>query len=256
MGGGDLADQCEADAAALALGGEEGNEDLLALIGRNARAVVGHRDRNPAVWLPICREGDLSGRGVAQSLESIADEIDERLVEELGVHRELQGFGRDVGRHADVAIGEVAREEPLDPCKQALHRHDLHARRERLREPTVAAHEVQEPLAPSGNGFQSLTRVRQGTGTRVVRRQLLQNVADDLRFSLVNAPGKGAYPISGATWAVCYVKQPKDKAKLLKDFLWWATHDGQEFCEAEYYARLPKGLVEKIEKKLEMIKGE
>jgi phosphate transport system substrate-binding protein len=84
----------------------------------------------------------------------------------------------------------------------------------------------------------------------------LQNVQDDLRFSLVNAPGKGAYPISGATWAVCYVKQPKDKAKLLKDFLWWATHDGQEFCEAEYYARLPKGLVEKIEKKLETIKGE
>ena len=85
---------------------------------------------------------------------------------------------------------------------------------------------------------------------------LEQNVQDDLRFSLVNAPGEGAYPISGATWAVCYVKQPKDKAKLLKDFLWWATHDGQKFCEAEYYAKLPEGLVKRIEKKLELIQGE
>ena len=78
----------------------------------------------------------------------------------------------------------------------------------------------------------SVTRAAEG---------LLQNVKEDLCFSLVNAPGKGAYPISGATWAVCYVKQPKDKAKPLKDFLWWATHEGQEFCEEKHYARLPRG---------------
>src|SRR5487761_772783 len=35
VGGGNLADEGEADAAALALGGEEGDEDLLALVVRN-----------------------------------------------------------------------------------------------------------------------------------------------------------------------------------------------------------------------------
>ena len=86
----------------------------------------------------------------------------------------------------------------------------------------------------------------------------LKDIPDDLRFSLVNPPKgvKGAYPISGTTWAVCYVKQPKDKAKLLKDFLHWATHEGQDSCAEKHYARLPKGLVERVEKKLDMIKGE
>jgi phosphate transport system substrate-binding protein len=84
----------------------------------------------------------------------------------------------------------------------------------------------------------------------------LKDVPDDLRFSLTNAPGKDSYPICGATWVVCYVKQPKDKAKALKDFLTWATHDGQDEAKGLNYARLPKAVVEQCEKKIDLIKGE
>jgi phosphate transport system substrate-binding protein len=82
----------------------------------------------------------------------------------------------------------------------------------------------------------------------------LKTIREDLRFSLTNAPGAESYPISGATWAVLYVKQPGDKSKELVDFLTWCTHDGQKYCKDLDYASLPKGLVEKVEEKLKTVK--
>src|SRR5262245_47994068 len=84
----------------------------------------------------------------------------------------------------------------------------------------------------------------------------LKDIPEDLRFSIVNAPGKGAYPISGTVWAVAYVKQPSEKVNPLKEFLRWLLHEGQPMAEKKHYASLPKGLVEKAEKKVEQIKAE
>jgi phosphate transport system substrate-binding protein len=81
----------------------------------------------------------------------------------------------------------------------------------------------------------------------------LTAIPDDLRFSLSNAPGKDAYPISGATWAIVYVKQSKDRGQRLVDFLSWVTTDGQESVTDLYYARLPKGLAEKTTEKLKQV---
>jgi phosphate transport system substrate-binding protein len=80
-------------------------------------------------------------------------------------------------------------------------------------------------------------------------------VPADLRYSITNAAGDDAYPISGTTWAVLYVKQPPDKAAALHDFLHWITHDGQEQIEKLHYARLPEGLVKKVDEKLALLKG-
>jgi phosphate transport system substrate-binding protein len=82
----------------------------------------------------------------------------------------------------------------------------------------------------------------------------LKKIPDDLRFSIVNPPGKGVYPISGTVWAVCKVQQPSGKGKMLADFLRWCVTDGQEYTKEKHYARLPKGLVEKAEKKIDRIK--
>jgi hypothetical protein len=41
---------------------------------------------------------------------------------------------------------------------------------------------------------------------------------------------------------------------MVVDFLRWITHEGQEYTEGLHYARLPKGLVERVEKKLDAIK--
>ena len=51
-----------------------------------------------------------------------------------------------------------------------------------------------------------------------------------------------------------YVKQKPEKAKALKEFLTWATHDGQKYCEKLHYAPLSENLVKKIDARLDAMK--
>ncbi len=82
----------------------------------------------------------------------------------------------------------------------------------------------------------------------------LADIPDDLRYTITNMPGKDSYPISGSAWVLVYANQKTEKGKALADFLRWITHEGQDYCDYLQYARLPPGLVERIEKKLEKIK--
>jgi phosphate transport system substrate-binding protein len=81
----------------------------------------------------------------------------------------------------------------------------------------------------------------------------LKEIPEDLRFTLIDAPGEESYPISGATWAVMYVKQPEATGRQLVDFFTWVIHDGQKLAQERDYAPLPKGLVEMTEKRIQMI---
>ncbi len=82
----------------------------------------------------------------------------------------------------------------------------------------------------------------------------LAEIPDDLRYSITDAPGKEAYPISGTVWAVVYVNQPADKGQAVVDFLRWVTHEGQQYTADLDYARLPQGLIDRLEKKLDQVK--
>ncbi len=74
---------------------------------------------------------------------------------------------------------------------------------------------------------------------------------EDLRFEITNAEGANSYPISGLVYVLAY-KNQKDaaKGKVLADFLWWATHDGEKFVKDLHYAPLPAELVKKVEAKI------
>jgi phosphate transport system substrate-binding protein len=76
----------------------------------------------------------------------------------------------------------------------------------------------------------------------------------DFRVSMVDAPGKESWPISGLTWILVY-KDQKDEArgKAMVQFLKWAIRDGQKMEAALDYAPLPKAVVEKIDKALKQI---
>jgi phosphate transport system substrate-binding protein len=76
----------------------------------------------------------------------------------------------------------------------------------------------------------------------------------DFRVSLVDAPGKDSWPISGLTWLLVY-KDQKDpaKGKALVQFLKWAIHDGQKMEAALDYAPIPKPVVEKVDMTLRLI---
>lgn len=79
-------------------------------------------------------------------------------------------------------------------------------------------------------------------------------IPDDMRVSIVNAPGADAYPIAGFAWALVYQDQ-KDIAKgtALINFLNWAIHDGQNLSEELHYAKLPASLVSRVETMLKSV---
>ena len=65
----------------------------------------------------------------------------------------------------------------------------------------------------------------------------------DYRVSIVNAPGKGAYPISSFTWIIAYARQADaERGKKLTDFLRWALGEGQGMVASLDYAPLPEAM--------------
>ncbi len=80
------------------------------------------------------------------------------------------------------------------------------------------------------------------------------NLPDDLRVSITNAPGAGAYPISGFSWVLVYrAQQECDVASALLKYLWWGVHEGQAFSAPLHYAPLPAGVVSRCEAKLKSV---
>ena len=73
----------------------------------------------------------------------------------------------------------------------------------------------------------------------------------DFRISIVNASGKGAYPISSFTFLLVYQSQPDAaKGKKLVDFLRWYLRNGEKSAASLDYAPLPASMVAQLEKRL------
>jgi phosphate transport system substrate-binding protein len=85
---------------------------------------------------------------------------------------------------------------------------------------------------------------------------LAQNMPDDFRVSITNAPGPDAYPISSMTWLLVYEKQQNaEKGKKLVQFLGWMLRDGQKAAPALHYAPLPKEVIAKEQAALQRVTG-
>ena len=78
----------------------------------------------------------------------------------------------------------------------------------------------------------------------------LKDFNGDLRISVINADGKGVYPISSFTWILLSENPNSAPIKALKDFLGWALKDGQKFAADLHYAPLPKKMTEALIKSL------
>ncbi|HWG91888.1 MAG TPA: phosphate ABC transporter substrate-binding protein PstS [Candidatus Thermoplasmatota archaeon] len=81
-------------------------------------------------------------------------------------------------------------------------------------------------------------------------------LAADTRGTLVDPPGDASYPIVALVWLLAYKEQADEaKGKALVDFLWYATHEGQELADRDplTYAPLPPALVQKGEQMIKSI---
>jgi len=65
----------------------------------------------------------------------------------------------------------------------------------------------------------------------------------DLRVSITNAPGNGAYPATSFTWMLLYENGDRRRSRLMVDFLKWALSDGQAMAPELGYAPLPPAVV-------------
>lgn len=75
----------------------------------------------------------------------------------------------------------------------------------------------------------------------------------DSKIFITNTDAADGYPIAGFTWVVIYQEQNYNgrtaaKANALLKLLWWNIHEGQQYCQALYYAPLSKEAVKVAEK--------
>jgi phosphate transport system substrate-binding protein len=83
----------------------------------------------------------------------------------------------------------------------------------------------------------------------------MKDSAADTQVSITNTPGKGVYPISTFTWLlVPDTFKDADKSAAIKGFLKWAVTKGQDEVEPLDYAKLPKAVAAKVEKRVALIK--
>ena len=76
----------------------------------------------------------------------------------------------------------------------------------------------------------------------------------DYRVSIVNAAGKGAYPISSFTWLLVYRNQTDAaKGRKLIDFVRWALTEGEKSAATLDYAPLPTAMAKQLIKQLGMV---
>lgn len=92
------------------------------------------------------------------------------------------------------------------------------------------------------------------TPDSVSKAMATATIPDDFRFSMVNAPGDDAYPISGASWVLLYQKQSDaSKGKALVEFLKWCVTEGQKLSPQLDYAPLPDSVQQRELKLLETV---
>lgn len=85
----------------------------------------------------------------------------------------------------------------------------------------------------------------------------LDRMPEDMRLTITNAEGHGAYPISGFSWVIVRRDQKNCRiAKALIEYLWWAVHEGQKFTVPLHYAPLPENAVKRCESMLREVRCE
>ena len=77
----------------------------------------------------------------------------------------------------------------------------------------------------------------------------------DLRVSITNAPGKGAYPVSSFTWILLYESAgDRRRSGMMADFLTWALADGQALAPQLGYAPLPAAILPLVREALQKVR--
>jgi phosphate transport system substrate-binding protein len=88
----------------------------------------------------------------------------------------------------------------------------------------------------------------------IAAENLTDRIPETFRFSLVDAPGEGAYPAAGVVFALIYTRGGPQSRRVL-EFLEWVTGpEGQRLATQLDYAPLPSRLSERVRAALARLK--
>jgi phosphate transport system substrate-binding protein len=80
-----------------------------------------------------------------------------------------------------------------------------------------------------------------------------KSLPEDLRLSIVNAPGEHAYPIASFNYLLVSVDPGSSKTRSLRGFLSWSLDEGQRFAPPLNYAPLPPVVASRVEARLSIL---
>lgn len=149
----DLPREAESDARAVRFRREEGDEDVLQGVGRNAGAVVRYFDEQSRS-LPICFQADSFLRPFRHSLHGVFQQIDEHLRQHFFVRPDLYFGLEQVGAEVDVLPLQVFLVERPDVFYESGQREILEFRLLQSGDLPVGRCEVDEVLPLALDGFQ------------------------------------------------------------------------------------------------------
>lgn len=149
----DLPREAESDARAVRFRREEGDEDVLQGVGRNAGAVVRYFDEQPRS-LPICFQADSFLRPFRHGLHGVFQQIDEHLRQHFFVRPDLYFGLEQVGAEVDVLPLQVFLVERPDVFYESGQREILEFRLFQSGDLPVGRCEVDEVLPLALDGFQ------------------------------------------------------------------------------------------------------
>jgi phosphate transport system substrate-binding protein len=82
----------------------------------------------------------------------------------------------------------------------------------------------------------------------------VQNIPNDFRVSITNAPGRGAYPIASFTWLLVPQRfRDGVKGRDIVEFLRWMIDRGERSASDLGYAPLPANVARKVKQAIEQI---
>ena len=111
-------------------------------------------------------------------------------------------------------------------------------------------------LKNSGGKFVKPTMLStRAAAKRAMEGLKVKNGADpDYRLSLVNQPGRDAYPIVGLTWLLVYQEQQDPaKGKKLVEFLTWQLRKAEKMTSTLHYTPLPDTWTDQVERTIKSI---
>src|SRR5690606_545585 len=155
----DLARKTQPDARPVLPGRKEGYEYLVYRFFDDPASVVGYLDDGAAARVDPRTHLYPPLVDSVQRLAGVLDEVDQHLLDQLGIGGEFKACGRNRFLKRDPARAEFGLHQFRDRCEEFVHREDPEIRSWDPGEPAIGLDEVEQSATPSLDGTHGIPHI-------------------------------------------------------------------------------------------------